>query len=66
MARDVRFTPTFKFHTKKLQAFPQAAGHGKSPCFSRCNVLKVAGVDYPLLVFACVNVGNFLECDSDM
>ena len=36
--------------------------HGKSPCFSRYSVLKVVGVDYPLLVFTSVNVEEFLEC----
>lgn len=36
--------------------------HGKSPWFLRCNVLKLVGVDYPLLVLAFANVGNFLEC----
>jgi len=36
--------------------------HGKSPCFSRCSILKMVGADYPLLVLASVDVGEFLEC----
>lgn len=36
--------------------------HGKSPCFSRCSVLAVVGVDYPLLVLASVNVEENVEC----
>jgi hypothetical protein len=36
--------------------------HGKSPCFLRCAVLKVFGVDDAVLVSASVNVGDFLEC----
>ena len=39
-----------------------SVGHGKSPCFSRCAVLKVVGVDGTVLVFASVDVGKFLEC----
>ena len=37
------------------------SGHGKSPCFSRCSVLAVVGVDYPLLVLASVNVEENVE-----
>jgi len=35
--------------------------HGKSPCFSRCGVLAVVGVDYLLLVLASVNVEENVE-----
>lgn len=37
-------------------------GHGKSPCFSRCCISAVVGVDCAVLVFASVDVGEFLEC----
>jgi hypothetical protein len=37
-------------------------GHGKSPCFLRCGVLKAVGVDAPLLIFAPVDGEKFLEC----
>jgi len=36
--------------------------YGKSPCFSQYSVLKMVGVDYPVLVLASVNVEEFLEC----
>ena len=39
-----------------------SGGDGKSPCFSRCSVLAVVGVDYPLLVLASVNVEENVEC----
>jgi hypothetical protein len=42
--------------------FALTLNYGRSPCFSRCSVLKVVGVDYTLLVLASVNVGEFLEC----
>jgi hypothetical protein len=38
------------------------AGHGKSPCFLRCDFLRVLSVDDVLLVFASVHVDDFLEC----
>ena len=37
------------------------AGHGKSPCFLRCSVLKVVGVDGALLVSASIDGDNLLE-----
>ena len=36
--------------------------HGKSPCFLRCDFLKLFGVDGGVLVFASVDVADFLEC----
>ena len=36
--------------------------HGKSPCFLRCCFPAVFGVDGAVLVFASVNVEEFLEC----
>jgi hypothetical protein len=39
-----------------------SVGHGKSPCFSQCCFSTVVGVDGGLLVFASVNVEEFLEC----
>ena len=41
---------------------PLSGGHGKSPCFSRCSVSAVVGVDYAVLVLASLDVGEFLEC----
>ena len=38
------------------------AGHGKSPCFSRCCISTVFGVDVAVSVFAPVNGADFLEC----
>ena len=38
-----------------------SAGHGKSPCFSRCRVLSVIGVDWRVLVFLVVDGGFFLD-----
>ena len=38
------------------------SGHGKSPCFSRCCFSAVVGVDGSVLVFAYVDVEEFLEC----
>jgi hypothetical protein len=35
-------------------------GHGKSPCFSRCPVLRVVGVDWRVLVFVVADGGFFL------
>ncbi len=46
--------------SKALSAL--SSRHDKSPCFSRCSVLKVVSVDHPLLVLASVDVGEFLEC----
>ncbi|MGO8805641.1 MAG: hypothetical protein ACLQO7_03410 [Candidatus Bathyarchaeia archaeon] len=40
----------------------RSSRHGKSPCFSRCGILKIVSVDYPLLVLASVDVEEFLEC----
>ena len=37
-------------------------GHGKSPCFLRCCFSALFGVDGALLVFAYVDVEEFLEC----
>ena len=34
--------------------------HGKSPCFSRCHVLSVIGVDWRVLVLVVVDGGFFL------
>ena len=39
-----------------------SGGHGKSPCFSRCSVLAVVGVDYAVLVLASLNVEENVEC----
>lgn len=36
--------------------------HGKSPCFLRCCFSAVVGIGYAVLVFASVNVEEFLEC----
>ena len=38
------------------------AGHGKSPCFSRCCFSAVFGVDDAVSVSASVNGQDFLEC----
>ena len=38
------------------------SGHGKSPCFSRCCISTVFGVDVAVSVFAPVNGADFLEC----
>ena len=46
--------------SKAVLAFSGA--YGKSPCFSRCSVSAVVGVDYALLVLASLDVGEFLEC----
>jgi hypothetical protein len=40
----------------------QCLGHGKSPCFLRYAFLHLFGVDGAVLVFASVNVKDFLEC----
>ena len=37
-------------------------GYGKSPCFSRLVLLRLFGVDVAVVVFASVNVEEFLEC----
>ncbi len=39
-----------------------SSGHGESPCFLRCAVLKLFGADGTVLVFASVDVEGFLEC----
>lgn len=36
-------------------------GHGKSPCFLRCRVLKVFDVDWMVLNFFMVNGVDFFE-----
>jgi hypothetical protein len=42
--------------------FEPWVGHGKSPCFLRCDVSAMVGVDYAVSVFASVDVADFLEC----
>ncbi len=37
-----------------------AGGHGKSPCFSRCSILGVFGVDWRRLISCVVDGGVFL------
>jgi hypothetical protein len=39
-----------------------SGGHGKSPCFSRCSISALVGVDDAVYVFASVDVEKFLEC----
>jgi hypothetical protein len=46
--------------SKAVLAFSGA--YGKSPCFSRCSVSAVVGVDYALLVLASLNVEENVEC----
>jgi hypothetical protein len=35
--------------------------HGKSPCFSRCRVLGLFGVDWRVLILALADGGFFLD-----
>ena len=42
--------------------FAPIARHGKSPCFSRCSLLLMAGVDGSLLVFDVMHGSKLLEC----
>ena len=44
--------------------FGVLSGHGKGPCFSRCCFSAVVGVGCAVLVFASIDVGEFLECAS--
>ena len=37
------------------------AGHGKSPCFSRCGVLTAVGIDERVLVLVVVDGVFFLD-----
>ena len=37
------------------------AGHGKSPCFSRCSVFALVDVDYASVDFTVVDVEEILE-----
>jgi hypothetical protein len=39
-----------------------SSGHGKSPCFSQVNFLRLVGPDYPLLILPIVDGEEFLEC----
>jgi len=59
---DVRSIALMAVKTCSKAVLALSAGHGKSPCFSRYSVLAVVGVDGALLVFASVNVEEFLEC----
>ena len=36
--------------------------HGKSPCFLRCGLSRLADVGYLWSVSSCVNIANILEC----
>jgi hypothetical protein len=60
--RDVRYTALIAVKTCSKGIFGVLSGHGKSPCFLRCCFFAVVGVDCGVLVFASVDVGEFLEC----
>ena len=48
--------------TCSIAILAQCLGHGKSPCFLRLGFFGVVGVDGAVLVFACLDVEEFLEC----
>jgi hypothetical protein len=41
--------------------FEPLLGHGKSPCFLRCCVFALVGVDSACVDFAVVDVGKIME-----
>jgi hypothetical protein len=41
--------------------FIPVVGHGKSPCFPRCRVLRTVGVGWRVLVSRVVDGGFFLD-----
>lgn len=42
-------------------SFEPSLGHGKSPCFLRCCVFALVGVDSAGVDFAVVDVGKIME-----
>jgi hypothetical protein len=60
--RDAHSNPLMAVETCSKGIFGVLFEHGKSPCFLRCCISAVVGVDWAVLVFASVNVGEFLEC----
>ena len=59
-ACDVRSIAEMAVKSCSKAVIPLGIRHGKSPCFSRCRVLRVIGVDWRVLVFVVVDGGFFL------
>jgi hypothetical protein len=58
---DARIIALMAVKTCSKAILALCAGHGKSPCFSRCSVLAVVGVDERVLVFGVVDGAFFLD-----